>query len=83
MKPGITDTDYALKRHVCFRKIRYPTKQQAREIMRREAARGVPGLKPYTCPFGNHWHLGHLGVFTKERLKVWFRKRVESRYYGR
>jgi hypothetical protein len=42
----------------CGSKVRFDTRAQARQLAN-DGRRSDGRLRPYQCPFGSHWHLGH------------------------
>lgn len=48
------------RERACGRKRRHRTRAAAMTAVRSLTARGARRLTPYRCPWGQHWHVGHL-----------------------
>jgi hypothetical protein len=44
---------------MCMGKVSYPTFQRAREIATKMSQERRTTIRPYRCPYGFHWHIGH------------------------
>lgn len=65
----------ASRRHVrqraCVGKVRYPTRREARETLAELRRRyHVIDVHYYRCPYGAHFHLGHLTAQQKRIIET-------------